>query len=75
MKLAGAWCFQGSWGYSLNQTSAKGPGKAAGAHRAWIWSELSRRVLGGEDGAELWEVALQGVLRLLELVIRSARVL
>ena len=30
---------------------------------------------GGEDGAELGEVALQGVLRLLELVIGSARVL
>ena len=30
---------------------------------------------GGEDGAELGEVALQGVLRLLELVIWSARVL
>jgi len=30
---------------------------------------------GGEGGAELGEVALQGVLRLLELVIRSARVL
>ena len=32
-------------------------------------------VFGGEDGAELVEVALQGVLRILELVIRSARVL
>ena len=29
----------------------------------------------GEGGTELGEVALQGVLRLLELVIRSARVL
>ena len=35
----------------------------------------SAATCGGEDGAKLGEVALQGVLRLLELVIRSARVL
>ena len=35
----------------------------------------SAAMSSGEGGTELGEVALQGVIRLLELVIRSARVL
>ena len=38
-------------------------------------AEGATAAFGSEDGVELGEVALQGVLWLLELVIRSARVL
>jgi hypothetical protein len=44
-------------------------------NRAGVRAEGATAAFGGEDGAELMEVALQGVLRILELVIRSARVL
>jgi hypothetical protein len=44
-------------------------------NRAGVRVEGATAASGDEDGAELGEVALQGVFRLLELVIRSARVL
>jgi len=44
-------------------------------NRARVHAQGATAAFGGEDGAELGEEARQGVLRLLELVIRSARVL
>ena len=46
-----------------------------GLNRAGVHPEGATAAFGGEDGVELGEEARQGVLWLLELVIRSARVL
>ena len=54
MELAGAWCFQGSRGYSLNQTSATRPGGELVLTKGSGRSMSKCRRADGEDWRRSW---------------------
>ena len=54
-------------GYGLQKLTQKVQGRirvlTAGLKRVGVRADGATAAFGGEDGAELWEVALQGLLR------------